>query len=143
MKLNFLFLLLSLLPLQAFAKEVSLTLDHHQFHLEVASKPREHKRGLSFRPEIAEDGGMLFQFKSAEIRQFYMYQCLVPIDLIYLDKEGKIIDFYEMAVENVPKDQLTRYTSTKPAQYAIELKGGTLKKLNLRKGDQLFTPTTH
>lgn len=140
MHVKFLLLLLSLMPLQTFSGEISLILDHRLFRLEVASKPREHQRGLSFREEIREDGGMFFQFKSPQMRQFYMYGCLVPIDLIYLDQEGKIIDFYEMKVEYVPKEFLTRYPSSQPTQYAIELKGGTLKKLNLHKGDQLYTP---
>ncbi len=117
-----------------------------EFRLEVAATPTSRYKGLSGRTEIADDGGMLFVFPRRQVRvhEFVMRDCLVPIDIIFLDPRERITAMYEMEVEpprredepqtaNPAQDRyfarLKRYSSVFPSQFVIELKGGTLKKL--------------
>ena len=122
------------------------------FHLELAANDATRIKGLSQRTEIAEDGGMLFVFKSAQPQNFVMRDCFVPIDIMFLDPLGTVLSTHAMTVEE-PRgpgegqvgditnpqysSRLTRYSSGRPAQFAIELKGGKIEELGVRKGDRI------
>lgn len=89
---------------------------------------------------------MLFVFprRQVGIQSFVMRDCLVDIDIIFLDPKLRITQTHEMKVEpprqphervtpNPDRDpyyrRLKRYSSKFPAQFAIELKGGTLERM--------------
>jgi len=114
------------------------------FELELALTPGERYQGLSDREHIPADGGMLFVFPDDRVRvqRFVMRQCLVPIDIIFLDPGQRIVAMHEMQVEpyDTPEGQLTPYASRYPAQYAIELAGGTLRELGLSEGERIDLP---
>lgn len=119
-----------------------ITLDGREFELELALTPNQRYQGLSDREYIPDDGGMLFVFPDEARRTFVMRRCLVPIDLIYLDAEGRVLNTHQMEVEpyNRPDWLLTRYRSDGPAQYVIELAGGMLDELALSPGDRIDLP---
>ncbi len=119
-----------------------------EFRLEVVSTELTRIKGLSGREEIAEDGGMLFVFprRKVDVHSFVMRDCLVPIDIIFLDPKMRITATYHMPIEeprraDEPKpinprtqrdlyhERLKKYSSKFPSQFVIELKGGTLEKL--------------
>jgi hypothetical protein len=112
------------------------------FHLELALDPQARFRGLSDRAELADDGGMLFVFPQTQVQHFVMRRCRVPIDLIFLDPGGRVIATHAMRVEpyDTPEDRLHRYSSVWPARFAIELKGGTLSRLQLQPGTRVPLP---
>ncbi len=111
------------------------------FDLELALTPAERAEGLMGRKEIAVNGGMLFVFpdRPPYPRElgFWMKNCLVPIDLLFLDPNGKIIAIHEMDPPSpgTPDHELPVYRSSIPAQYAIELRGGRAAELGLTIGD--------
>lgn len=114
------------------------------FHLELALTDAQRYRGLSDREHIPDDGGMLFVFPddAVGVKSFVMRRCLVPIDIIFLDPLGRVVAQHAMAVEpyDTPEDALVRYSSRYPAQFAIELAGGTLDELGLESGDRVDLP---
>lgn len=112
------------------------------FTLELALDSATRFQGLSDRKSIDENGGMLFVFENAEVSQFVMRKCYVPIDILFLDASGRIVKMHEMTVEpyDTPEEKLKRYSSEWPTQFAIELRGGTLKKLTLKNGDRIDLP---
>lgn len=112
------------------------------FDLELAADRASRVRGLSDRPSIPENGGMLFVFPDAGVRHFVMRRCLVPIDIVFLSPTGRIVAMHEMQVEpyETPEDKLRRYSSHWPAQFAIEVKAGTIDELGLRKGQTIELP---
>ena len=120
----------------------AVTIDGRRFDLELALTPPARYQGLSGREQIPPEGGMLFVFPQARERHFVMRDCLVPIDLIFLDPNGRVVRMHQMEVEppDTPEAALERYHSRYPAQFAIELKGGTLDELTLHRGDQLDLP---
>jgi len=118
----------------------SLQIDGRRFKLDLALTEEARIKGLGGRDNIASDGGMLFVFAEAEKQQFVMRDCVVPIDLIFLDPNGRVVRMHQMGVPDNPSNPQKTYPSTYPAQYAIELKGGTLDKLDLERGDQIQFP---
>lgn len=112
------------------------------YQLEVALKPSARRQGLSDRKRIASDGGMLFVFARAAEKTFVMRRCLVPIDLIFLDGQGRIMNMHAMKVEpyDQPEWELTRYPSAGPTQFAVELAGGSIERLGLERGQVIDLP---
>ncbi|MEX2672916.1 MAG: DUF192 domain-containing protein [Phycisphaeraceae bacterium] len=112
------------------------------FALELAMDDAARHRGLSDRKSIAEDSGMLFVFPEARRLTFVMRDCLVPIDLIYLDGAGRIVRLHAMEVEPYGRADwlLTPYRSGEPAQFAVELQGGMIEALGLRRGQRINLP---
>lgn len=119
-----------------------VVINDQPFVLELAVTGEQRLQGLSDREEIAEDGGMLFVFRRPQNLAFVMRRCLVPIDLLYLDAGGRIVDMHRMKVEpaGTSEGDLKRYESAWPAQFVIELKGGTIDKLQLQGDEKVDMP---
>lgn len=113
------------------------------FYLEVAADADARARGLMGRTDIPEDGGMLFVFPDSQIQvqRFWMGHCLVDIDILFLDSQGRVTATHEMKAQEPQRSDETdaaydqrmpRYSSRYPAQFAIELKAGSLKRLGVQ-----------
>jgi len=116
------------------------------FLLEVAADAKTRYLGLGGRESIAANGGMIFVFPRAEPRRFVMRDCLIPIDILFLDSDGAITATYTMQPEEpqgrYESDQayaqrLTHYSSLTAAQFVIELRAGTVGRLGLTPGDSV------
>ena len=70
---------------------LEVTIKGETFNLELALDEATRIQGLSDRPEIPADGGMLFAFTDEKIRAFVMRRCLVPIDIAYLNAQGEVV----------------------------------------------------
>ncbi len=126
---------------------VDLVLGGEPFRLELAADPASRARGLMFRESIAADGGMLFVFPDSRPRGFWMKNCLVNMDIVFLDAEGVVVRTLEMFAEPLQRQdesvsdyhrRLPGYRSREPAQFAIELRHGTVPRLGIAVGDRLI-----
>lgn len=123
-----------------------VTIKGELFALEVAANEEARAHGLMERPEIAPDGGMLFVFPREEVHTFWMAHTLAELDIVFLDRAGRVTAFHTMRPE-APQGEietewhyhqrLKRYSSKTPAQFAIEFKAGALSLLKLEVGDAL------
>lgn len=131
------------------------------FYLETALDDATRFKGLSGREHIEPNGGMIFVFRETRpttLGGFVMRDCPVPIDIMYLDKGGRVVTMYEMKPEPARQkdegtpgpgsadltpgnrkyeERLKQYISRYPYNYVIELKDGTMKKLGVKEGDQI------
>ena len=130
---------------------VRLDIGGERFSLEVAADDAARAQGLQGRSEIASDGGMLFVFPSAQVQSFWMVDCLVDIDIIFLDGQGRVTALHRMKAEppqraGEPREayerRLRRYSSVYPAQFAVELRAGTLDRLGLKVDSKVPLDTT-
>lgn len=124
------------------ADTLELTIAGRDFTLELALDRESRYQGLSDRPSIADDGGMLFAFPDAQVRTFVMRRCLVPIDIVFLSPTGRVLAMHEMQLEpyDTPENDLRRYSSHWPAQFAIEFKAGTIEALGMEEGQKIGLP---
>lgn len=123
-----------------------VTLGDRSFTLRLAIDEKARERGLGGVEEIPADGGMLFVFPDAAVRNFWMRDCVIDLDIAFLDPFGIVT-----AVHTMPKEpprgpqesessyqaRLKRYTSAVPAQFAIEVRPGTLAELGIKRGDRI------
>ncbi len=88
--------------------------------VEVADTSAEWEFGLMNRTSMAPDHGMLFIFDDDSIRSFWMKDTLIPLDMIFLDSSGRIVDINKNAT---PLSE-TVYTTKYPSKYVLEVNGG-------------------
>lgn len=98
--------------------------------LEVADTPEARKMGLMGRDNVPEIYGMLFEGLSGG-GFFWMKNCLVPIDVAFLDKDGFVRQTYAMKVDKEGKEH---YDYGDDVVAAVELRGGFLKKFGIANG---------
>lgn len=95
------------------------------FNCEVADTSSERATGLMNRESLEENAGMLFLFDSSENLTFWMKNTLIPLDIIFIDEEMKVINVEEAYPEpGIPDSNLTIYKSDRPAKWVVEINQG-------------------
>ena len=103
--------------------------------MELAITPEERQRGLMGRTSLAHDAGMLFVFGEERILSFWMKGTLIPLDILFIDEEQRIVDIQTMLPQpDTADNELTRYPSAEPAIYALEVNTGVAAELGLAPG---------
>ena len=117
-----------------------------KFTLELALNQMAIEKGLMDRESIPDHGGMLFAFPRSDLHDFWMGNCLVDLDIVFLDGTGRVTARHTMKVEP-PRGQnetefdyrkrMPIYSSRLPAQFAIELQAGRFERLGVGVGDRI------
>ena len=105
----------------------------HDFTVEVAASAPMRATGLMDRKSLAEGKGMIFIFPQPKNVMMWMKDTLIPLDMFFIDSEGKIFNIAENAK---PMDE-TIIPSRGVAAYVLELAGGEAKRLKLSPGDKV------
>lgn len=103
------------------------------FEVEVAATRDTRTRGLMWRYALAENAGMLFIFSREQPLSFWMRNTLIPLDMLFIDANGKVVSI----IENAEPRTLQSRPSTGPATYVLELAGGTSARKGLKAGSQV------
>lgn len=98
--------------------------------LEVADTPEARRRGLMGRDELLPICGMLFEGLSGG-GYFWMKNCLIPLDVAFMNKDGTITKVYTMPVD---KDGDKHYEYDEDDVSAIEVPKGFFKKWGIVRG---------
>jgi uncharacterized membrane protein (UPF0127 family) len=107
-----------------------------KFTVELATTPAQMEQGLMFRHSLAPDAGMLFDYQVPSMAMMWMKNTLIPLDMLFVDAEGRIVNIHERAVPG----SLETIAATAPARAVIELNGGTAARLGIRPGDRVLFP---
>ncbi len=114
---------------------VRMNLGSRSFTLEVANTFESRRRGLMKRDSLPENHGMIFVFAEPQILGFWMKNTRIPLDIVYLDAEGKVVSVHSMQ----PYD-LRSTDSNGLAKYAIELNEGAAAEAGIHPGDRVAIP---
>lgn len=123
-----------------------VTIGGKEFELELAADNPTRMRGLGGRDHIDDNGGMLFAFRVPTTLRFVMRDCLIPIDIIFVDHAGIVTATYTMQPEEprgenesefLYENRLKKYSSKFSAQFAIEIQAGQIEKLGVKPGDKI------
>ena len=125
-----------------------LTIAGTEFTLKTALDNDSRSKGLGGVSELPENGGMLFVFPDSQVRSFWMDDCLMDIDIAYVNPLGIVTAVHTMTKEP-PRGEnesleayhnrlrLKTYSSRTPAQIAIELRPGMFNKLGIKRGSKI------
>lgn len=111
----------------------------HPFKVEVAATQAQQTVGEMFRPGVPADGGMLFVWPAPRESQMWMKNTLVPLDMVFIDPDGRIS---AIAEDTVPQS-LRIIDSGGPVAATLELAGGTTARLGIVVGDKVTGPRFH
>jgi len=117
-------------------KESRVCFKSHCFLVELALTPEEKSRGLMYRESLPKDRGMFFIYEREGEHSFWMKNVLIPLDIIWIDKDKKVV---YMAENCRPCPELP-CPSIKPdnhAKYVFEINAGLASEIGLSVGDQL------
>ena len=126
----------------AAARTIALTVASsngtHAFQVEVAKSAGEQEKGLMFRTDIPDNGGMLFWPYPAgggapKEASFWMKNTPSPLDIIFIRANGTIA---RIAENTIPESE-THVESGEPVAAVLELKGGRSSELGIAEGDKV------
>ncbi len=89
-----------------------------------------------FRPALAPDAGMLFDYKQPTVATMWMRNTLIPLDMLFVDAQGTIVNIHQRAVPQ--SDDVI--AASAPVRAVIELNGGTAARLGIKPGDRVLYP---
>jgi len=107
--------------------------DTVRIEIEVVKDQSAIMRGLMYRLKMEDYQGMLFIFPEEEKRWFWMKNTYIPLDIIYLDDDLKIVtiqaDTQPLSEESIPSEL--------PARYVLEVNAGFAAVHGIREGDKI------
>ena len=106
-------------PVTLEGEKVPIRVAGMEIMVEIADDDAERAKGLMFRESLPRDEGMLFVYESERRLSFWMRNTLIPLDVAYIDSQGRIVDIQTME----PRDE-TSHWSASDAQYALEMNAG-------------------
>lgn len=80
---------------------MELEVNGKEYDVKVAKTDEERQKGLSNKKELPQNEGMLFVFDTPEEVSFWMKDTLIPLDIIFIDKDKKVIRTYA----GIPNDE--------------------------------------
>lgn len=103
--------------------------------VEIADTDSQRQRGLMFREGLSDNQGMLFIFEKEEKHNFWMKNMQFPLDIIWIDKDNKIVDIKT----NVSpcKDYCESLIPQSEAMYVLEVSAGFVEKQTIIVGDKV------
>ncbi|MEG4331424.1 MULTISPECIES: DUF192 domain-containing protein [unclassified Microcoleus] len=103
--------------------------------LEVAKTPEQQAMGLMYRTSLPDDRGMLFEFKPARRVNFWMKNCKISLDMIFV-RDG-VVEAIEVSAPPCTADPCPTYGPNTAVDRVIELRGGRAAELGVKKGDRI------
>lgn len=116
-------------------------LDHDNkisFKVEIADTADKMQKGLMFKENLPESEGMLFILKRQTIPYMWMKNTLIPLDMIFIDDNQKVI---YVASNTVPLSEKI-ISPLKPCSYVLEINAGLAEKYNIQTGEKISIKVT-
>ena len=106
--------------------------------LESAESDFQQSLGMMQREALPKKRGMMFPQSKAKKKSVYMFNCLAPLDILFLN-EGEIVDLSPVTpiCVSADPDACPLYESRQPFDNWIELRSGSINRLGLTIGSQV------
>jgi uncharacterized membrane protein (UPF0127 family) len=118
-------------PLRTEPLEIVTSGGVRHFTVEIADTDATRESGLMFRKSMAPNKGMLFDFGSPQTVTFWMKNTLIPLDMIFIAKDGHVVSIARNAV---PMSEAL-IPSGGPIVGVLELRGGRAAEIGVKPGD--------
>jgi uncharacterized membrane protein (UPF0127 family) len=108
--------------------------DKNCFTVELAKTDAEREQGLMYRTQLAKNTGMLFLFDTEGIYPFWMKNTLIPLDIIWLNRDKKVV----FIGKNNQPCKVVNCPVVNPqigAKYVLEVNGGISQEMGIKVDD--------
>lgn len=107
------------------------------YQVEVADNNRLRGLGLMHRHSLPENQGMLLLFAQPQRASIWMKNTFIPLDLLYIDDQGRIVKIVENAI---PRSTGAMRSNGK-VKAVLELNAGQVNKWGMAVGDRVSHST--
>ncbi|MDQ5885002.1 MAG: uncharacterized protein QG645_164 [Patescibacteria group bacterium] len=104
------------------------------YSLELVSTDATRQQGLSEKPNLEPNTGMLFDFKQNGYWQIWMKDMNFAIDILWLNNQKQVVGVKQDAL---PQNYPESYGAEQQSQYVVELPAGSVNERNIKIGDTL------
>ena len=101
--------------------------------IEIADNDSRREVGMMGRPAMDELKGMLFVFDEEFYASFWMKNCVLSLDMIFINKAGSIVTIHK----NTTPFSEENYTATAPTLLVLEVNAGFTDRHNISVGDRI------
>ncbi|MDP3949016.1 MAG: DUF192 domain-containing protein [bacterium] len=118
--------------------EQGRTMGNQTFEVGIVDNALTRAQGLSGRPSLGENEGLLFVFSSPGNYGFWMKGMNFPIDIVWI-KNDRVIGFSEN-LQPEPSKNIFNFSIYYPpgeTDKVLEINAGAVKKYNLQVGDKI------
>lgn len=113
----------------------TVEINGQEITVDIADSPGERQQGLSGRPALPENHGMLFIFPNKQVRSFWMPNMNFPLDMIWIN-DNQVVNI----TKNAPPggdNPSERFSSELPVNYVLEVNAGFADRHNIKAGDKV------
>jgi len=108
-----------------------------EFSIELAVDTETRARGYMYREKVGRREGMLFLFETTEHHSFWMKNCKVPLDIIWLDETFHVAHIAHNAPPCPERGECRNIQPMRAGRYVLEVAGGTARREGLERGDSI------
>ncbi len=101
------------------------------FKVLIAESNKERRQGLMHIEAMENDQGMLFIFDPVRNVSMWMRNTPMPLDMIFINKEGRIINI----AKNTTPYSTKGISSGGIINWVLEINGGLSDRMNIKKGN--------
>lgn len=105
--------------------------------IEVAATPEERQRGLSNRPRLPENAGMLFVIEQRG-PGFWMKDTLIPLSVAFIAACGEIVHIADMEPLS-----LQIHSTDRDYSFGLEVNRGWFERNRIGVGDRVIIPEAY
>jgi len=122
----------ALFMMTTFQSKVTLYLGDGVFDATIANTQPAREKGLGGVSDLKPNQALILAFASDDKWPIWMKDMKVPIDIIWLDKDKKVIYIVKNASPDTSTDVI--YTPKTDARYVVEVPSGTVESKTIRTG---------
>ena len=112
---------------------IATKFDELHYRVEVADTAHLKSIGLMYRSSMPEKQGMLLLNKKPQRMNIWMKNTFIPLDIIYIDRDGYIVKI----VENARTESTSVMPSGGKVKAVLELNAGQVQQKEIAVGDRV------
>jgi uncharacterized membrane protein (UPF0127 family) len=118
--------------------EAGRTSDLPVVYAEIAATRKARAKGLGDRASLAPDAGMLFVYPEALMREYWMKDCRIGLDIAFLGADGRIVTLASLPPgAGLAESDIPRAKSDEEALYVLETATGWFERNEIHAGDRI------
>lgn len=121
------------------ASSTAMTINGKDVTVEIADTPLRRARGLSGRPSLAPDRGMLFVHDAPGRYAYWMGGMKFPLDIVWI-RDGEVVDVVTLQNPTASSAAIASYMPVADADRVLELNAGMAERLGLKPGVRVDLP---
>jgi uncharacterized protein len=115
----------------------NVSIDGFNMTADLALTSEQKEKGLSVKEKLKENEAMLFVFEESAKHSFWMKDMKFPIDIIWLDSDGKVIHIEKRLEPCTSVFTCTSYNPSRDSQFVLETVAGIVQRLNVSVGTDI------